>query len=51
MSEDHNLAVIRASMEAYDRENERLRQLMIEFTKRVNEDLDRLTQTREGQCH
>jgi hypothetical protein len=46
VSEDYNLAVVRAAMEAYDREQERLRQLMTDFTKRVNEDLDRLTLTR-----
>lgn len=43
---DRNVEHVRKTMADYDRNRSREIELMKEFTRRVNEDLDRLTPTR-----
>jgi hypothetical protein len=48
MPEDQNVRIGREALEYLDRENEYQRQRMIDFTKYVNEELDKLTPTRRN---
>jgi hypothetical protein len=45
---DPNVLFVRRAFEEFDRQQERLRQRVVEFTKYVNKCLDELTPTRRN---